>query len=686
MPSEGLLGEFRAGKPPQTDATRDVRLEAPRPAAKAHANQFRLLGSRRLLPLFVTQFLGAFNDNIYKQALLILFTYGSLLAAGADEGIYVNLAAGLLVLPFVLFSATAGTLADKFEKSRLIRLVKLGEIGVAALAGMALFLQSVPLLLTVVFLFGVQSAFFGPLKYAILPQHLRPTELVGGNGMMQMGTFVAILLGTLAGGVLGAWEDTAAAFGAFAERANGLTGAAAEIVSDVDLLLVLPAAMLLVAGAGYAASRRIPVAPSTHEGPVRWNPFVETWGLIRIARERKAVFQSILGISWFWLLGSVNLAQIVVLVPEFLAGGATVVTFILFWFTIAIAIGALLCEALSGKRVEIGLVPLGAVGVSAFGIDLYFAIGAVAGEGERSWLEFLRGDGTPRLLFDLGMMGAFASMFVVPLQANIQARTPQDRRARVIAANNVLNAVFMVAGAGFAIGWFQLGGDVPSLLLALAVINIGVAVYIFHQVPEFSMRFLVWLISHSMYRVRHHNLEAIPERGAAIIVCNHVSYVDAPLLAGAVRRPIRFVMHKDIHRIPVLNFIFRTSRTIPIATEKEDAQMFHSAFEAIREGLEAGDLLCVFPEGKLTSDGDVDVFRKGIERIVATTPAPVVPMALDGLWGSFFSREGKGAFRSRFGRKGGRFWSRVHIRAGAPVAAEAVTADGLREQVLALRR
>lgn len=655
-------------------------MDATDPAAKAHANQFRLLGTRRLLPLFVTQFLGAFNDNVYKQALGILVAFG-VLTAGVDEELFVNLVAGLLILPFVLFSATAGTLADKFEKSRLIRLVKLGEIGVVALAGIALYFQNIPLLLTVVFLFGVQSTFFGPLKYAVLPQHLKATELVGGNGVMQMGTMVAILLGTGVGGVLGAWDDTAQDAAAFAERADGWLQAIAETIARLDLLLVLVTAMLVVACVGYGASRWIPQAPSTHRGEVRWNPFVATWRLIRIARERKAVFQSILGISWFWLLGSVNLAQILVLVPKYLAGGPTVVTLILFWFTIAVAVGALLCEALSGKRVEIGLVPIGAVGVSLFGIDLYFAIGAVSGEGERSMLEFLRGDGTPRLLLDLGMMGMFAGMFVVPLQANIQARTPADRRARVIAANNVLNAVFMVGGAGFAIAWFTLGGDVPSLLLALAIINIGVAVYIFHQVPEFSMRFLVWLISHSMYRVRHHNLEAIPERGAAIIVCNHVSYVDAPLLAGAVRRPIRFVMHKDIHKIPVLNFIFRTGRTIPIAAEKEDAELFQSAFDAVREGLLAGDLLCVFPEGKLTSDGDVNVFRKGIERIVAETPVPVVPVALSGLWGSYFSREGAGAFR----RRRGRIWSRVDIRAGALVAPEQVDADDLRQRVLALR-
>ena len=631
--------------------------DAERLADTAHSNQFRLLGTKRLLPLFVTQFLGAFNDNVFKQALMILFAFGGLLAAGANEGLYVNIAAGLFILPFVLFSATAGALADKFEKSRLIRLIKLAEIGVAVLAGIALYTQNVAVLLAVLFLFGVQSTFFGPLKYAVLPQHLKSTELVGGNGMLQMGTLTAILLGTSVGGILG------------------------ELGEAGDATVWLLAAMLCVAVGGYAASRKIPAAPSTHEGQIRWNPFTETAGLIRVARERKAVFQSILGISWFWLLGTVNLAQIPLLVPNFLAGGPSVVTLILIWFTIAIAVGALLCEVMSGKRVEIGLVPIGAVGVSLFGIDLYYAIAAVQGEGERGALEFLRGEGTPRLLLDLGMMGVFAGLFVVPLQANIQARTPQDRRARVIAANNVLNAVFMVAGAGFAIAWIYMGGSVPGVLLALAFINIGVAVYIFHQVPEFSMRFLVWAISHSFYRVRHAGLERIPDRGAAILVCNHVSYVDGPLLAGAVRRPIRFVMHKDVHKVPVLNFIFRTMRTIPIASEKEDPAMLERAFVAIREGLAAGDLLCIFPEGKLTRDGEVDVFRKGIERIVGETPVPVVPMALCGLWGSFFSREGRGMFSKRRGR----FWSRVDIRAGPPVPAEHVRAQDLRERVLALR-
>ncbi|MCE2460190.1 MAG: MFS transporter [Pseudomonadales bacterium] len=635
-----------------SEAAHDPGLGTPT-QSEAPTSQFGLLGTRRLAPLFVTQFFGAFNDNLFKQAFIVILTFSGLVAI-EDTGIYVNLAAGLFILPFFLFSATAGTLADRFEKSRLIRFVKVGEIGVAALAGIALYLESVPVLFAVLFLSGVQSTFFGPLKYSILPQHLDSRELVGGNAMVQMGTFVAILLGTIAGGIIGGWDD-------------------------VSLLLFV--FVVAVAVLGYVASRWIPRAEPTKTDNLGWNPVVETWRLIGLARERKAVFLSILGVSWFWLLGSVILAQIPALVRD-LSGGPRVVTLIMVVFTVAIAIGSLLCEKLSGHRVEIGLVPVGAAGVSLFGLDAYFAISAIAGgDAERTVIDFLRTDGVGRLLFDLTMMGIFTGLYVVPLQANIQTRTPNDRRARVIAANNVLNSLFMVAGAGFAIGWLLLDGSIPGLIAAMAVINAGVAVFIFQQVPEFTMRFLVWAISHTMYRVRHDGLHAIPDKGAAVLVCNHVSYMDACLLAGAVRRPIRFVMHQSIYRLPVLNFIFRTGRTVPILPEKEDPDVYETAFREIRDGLAAGDLFCVFPEGKLTLDGEIDRFRKGIERIVGETPVPVVPMALRGLWGSFFSREGKGAFR----RGPGRFWSRVDIVVGEALAPEAVEADDVRERVLALR-
>ena len=616
-------------------------------------SQFQLLATRRLAPLFVTQFFGAFNDNLFKAALSVLFVYGGLIAAENTDFV-VNAAAGLFILPFFLFSATAGQLADRHEKSRLMRRIKLFEILIAILAGLSLYLQSVAAMLAVLFLLGVQSTFFGPLKFSILPQHLRETELVGGNAMVEMGTFVAILLGTILGTVV----------------------AGAQGVSHWLFALVTA-----VAVAGYLASRRIPEAPANDPTqPVRWNPLTETWRLIALARRQKSVFLSILGISWFWLVGAVYLAQIPNLVKQHLAGGPTVVTLILAVFTISVAAGSLLCEWLSRRRIEIGLVPFGALGISLAGIDCYFAIAKVEGEGLRDAWAFLGGVGSPRLLLDLLLIGLFAGLFVVPLQAFIQIRTPKERRARIIAANNILNALFMVAGAGLAILWLSLlERTIPSLLAALAVANLAVSAYIFQQVPEFAMRFLVWALSHSMYRVAHEGLDRVPDEGAALIVCNHVSYVDAMLLAGAVRRPIRFVMHKPIFERPVLNFVFRTGGAIPIAARSEDPAAYEAAFRQIRAALAEGDLLCIFPEGRLTEDGEIGAFRPGIERILEETPVPVIPMALRGLWGSFFSRKG-GAFRSP-----GRFWSRVQVAAADPIPPEGLNAPALRERVGALR-
>ena len=625
---------------------------APDPTGE-RLTQFQLLATRRLAPLFVTQFFGAFNDNLFKAALAVLFVYGGLVAEEWED-LAVNAAAGLFVLPFFLFSATAGELSDKHEKSRLIRLVKLCEIGVAFLAGVSLYFNDLTLMLVVLFLFGLQSTFFGPLKFSILPQHLHQTELVGGNAMIEMGTFVAILLGTLVGSTI-----------AGADRVTAW-------------LFVL---MVGVAVVGWLASRHIPVAPpSAPEQRVDWNPFTATWRLISLARENRAVFLSILGISWFWLIGGVYLAQIPNLTQDYLLGDEDVVPLILAVFTVAIGSGSLLCERLSGRRVEIGLVPFAAFGISVTGIEVYFSINAIDATGMRDVWGFLAGDGSLRVLFGLLLTGIFGGMYVVPLMAFIQARTPEDRRARIIAAANILNSAFMVVGALLAILWLTvLDRTIPELFLLLAVINIGVAVYIFNRVPEFSMRFLVWLLSHTMYRVTHTGLERIPEKGGAIIVCNHVSYVDALLLAGAVRRPIRFVMFKPIYDMPVLNFVFRTGRAIPIVGRSTDEAAYEEAFREIREGLAEGDLLCIFPEGKLTHDGQIDAFRPGIERILEETPVPVVPMALRGLWGSFFSHDG-GLFRSPK-----RFWSQVEIVAGDPVAAHGASAGALREEVLALR-
>ncbi len=618
-----------------------------------HSGQFRLLGERRFAPLFFTQFLGAFNDNLFKAAITLIFVFGGLVSA-EDSNPYVNIAAGLFILPFFLFSAVAGQLADKYDKARLIRYCKMAEVVIAIFACVFVVSQSVVGMLTVLFLLGVQSTFFGPLKYAVLPQHLHESELVGGNAQIEMGTFVAILLGTIAGGMVAAMSNVG---------------------------VVLSVLVVAVSVTGLISAMFVPPAPASGSTvTVSWNLWKETMSILRIARRRHVVYLSIMGISWFWLLGSAMTAQIPNLVRLHCHGDSSVVTLVLAVFTLSIALGSLACERLSGRRIEMGIVPIGAFGLSLAGVDLYFAIESLQVVEATTWQSFTGVAGSWRVLLDIFLVGFSGGLFIVPLYALVQIRTPEDRRARIIAANNVLNAIFMVVSALLAIVLLEFAGlSIPELLLTLFVMNVVVSLFVFRQVPEFAMRFLVWLLSHTMYRVTHENLERIPDTGGLVLVCNHVTFVDALLLAGAVRRPIRFVMFKPIFDVPVLNFVFRTGRAIPIDSKAANLSAYEAAFTTIHNGLRAGDLLCIFPEGALTRDGEIAEFKRGIERIIAETPVRVLPMALRGLWGSFFSHR-DGVFRPK-----GRFWSRVHIIAGEPIPAAEVTAAKLEALVKALR-
>ena len=622
----------------------------------SETSQFGLLTKKRLLPLFVTQFFGAFNDNIFKSALSVIFVF-SYLVADEHEDLYVNLATALLILPLFLFSATAGTLADHYEKSRLIRYVKIAEIGIACLIAIALYTRQVWLLLTVLFLLGTQSAFFSPLKFSILPQHLRESELIGGNGVVEMGTFVAILVGTIIGSVVAGMSDQS------------------------SVALVLTVTIVAAALIGYGSSLAIPEAVSVYAGNPGWNPIKETIGLIKIASERKAVMRSILGVSWFWTLGAVYIAQFAKLTEEHLMGASLVVPLLLGIVTISIALGSVTCEWLSGRRIEIGLVPVGAFGVSIFGIDFFFAVESITATETRGLVEFLSAGGSLRVLIDMAFIGFFLGLYVVPLKTLIQARTPLDRRARVIAANNVINALCIVLGSALSIIWLTvLNFSIPTLLLLMVLINMGVCIYIFVQVPEFTLRFVVWMLSHSLYRIHHTGIEKVPDRGAALIVCNHVSYIDALVLAGAVKRPIRFIMAKDIYDAPVLNYLFRTARTIPIYPKHKDEAAYSNAFVEIREALEAGDLLCIFPEGALTKDGELGEFKSGVLKILEDHPVPVIPSALKGLWGSFFTHSGKGLWKGSL-----RLWSRIEVVISDAISTDNVSMDGIKSSVATLR-
>ena len=614
-----------------------------------------LLRFRRFGPFFWTQFLGALNDNVFRNALVILFAFRAV-AGGVTPDTLVNLSTALFIVPFFFLSAAAGQIADKIDKSALIRLVKLIEIALMAVGAVALRWANVPLLLALLFLMGVHSTLFGPVKYSILPQHLRPDELVGGNALVQTGTFAAILLGTIVGGILA-----------------GIPDAGRSWVGIV---------VLAVAVAGWLASRGIPPAPSSDPGlRIGVDPIRETLRTMAFARENRTVFLSLLGISWFWFYGALILAQLPGLTRDALGGSATVVTLLLTAFSIGVAIGCLLCERLSEGAVELGLVPLGSLGLTLFALDLYLATHAGAPQGAPlGAVAFLRAPHAWRVLADVALIGASGGFFIVPLQALVQQRSRPDRCSQVIAAGNILSALFMVLAALSAIGLRHAGVTIPQLVLLVGVLNAGVSIYIYRIIPEFLMALIVWLLVHTIYRLRRRGIENVPASGPLVLVSNHVTFVDALVIVAALRRPVRFVMEQRYFRLPIVHFVCRTAGAIPIASRRTAPSVVEQAFDAVAHALAAGDIVCIFPEGRLTTDGDVAPFRPGIERIIARTPVPVLPMALVGLWGSFFSRKDGKPMRRPFRR----FWSRIEVVCGDPVAPGDVSATMLRERVRAL--
>ncbi|MCW9000463.1 MAG: MFS transporter [Kangiellaceae bacterium] len=619
-------------------------------------NQFSLLTEKRFLPFFITQALGALNDNVFKNALMILISFKIADQLPFNSDIAVNVAAILFILPFFIFSAIAGQLAEKFEKSASIRKIKLAEIIIMSLAVAGIYLENVYWLLFVLFLMGFQSAIFGPLKYGLLPQHLDTDELVGGNALVESGTFIAILLGTIIGGAL--------------------------MTIEGDWSLYLSIALLTFAILGYFSSRYIPSTPAVApELKINWNTFTEIHRNFKFMATDKAVFLAILGISWFWFYGAVYLAQIPNYTKSTLAGDESVATLFLTAFTVGIGVGSMLCEKLSAGRVEVGLVPIGAFGLSLFGYDLYLANSASGLEPLYNWSAFLEQANAWRILIDAALIGAFGGLFTVPLYALVQKVGDKKHMSRLIAGLNIMNAFFMVVSGGFAILLLGSGLSIPELFLTTSIINILVAIYIFVKAPEFIFRFITWLLVNTIYRIRNTNLDVIPKHGAGVLVCNHVSFIDALIIAGYCKRNVRFVMYHKIFKAPVIGWFFRMAKAIPIAPAHEDKKLMEKAFNQIAAELEDGKMVCIFPEGKLTPDGEIGEFKKGIEKIIERTPVPVYPLALQGLWGSWFSRINGNAMTG-WPKK---FMAKIKLVAGDPVEAEQVNATLLYDKVKALK-
>lgn len=616
-----------------------------------------LLTSNRFWPIFWTQFSGAMNDNIFKNALIILIAYQSTSILGLRPEQMVALCGGLFILPFFVFSSIAGELTDKFPMHKLVIFTKILELFIVIIGAVGFILNIVPLLLFCLFLLGLQSTLFGPVKYSILPELITEEELVKGNAFVEMGTFLAILIGTIAGGSLIA-----------SEKGGIYISIATVIVAMVGVFL----SFKVKAIATVDATRKINL-----------NIFQSTVEIIGISRKTRSVFISILGISWFWFFGATLLSVFPVYVKTSLFGSEHVVTLLLAIFSIGVAIGSVICEKLSHERLELGLVPFGSIGLSVFVLDLYFAGSLPATDVARGINELLAVKGIYRILFDLLGLSVMSGFFIVPLYTFIQTRSERSDRARVIAANNIVNALFMVASAGVLVGLYSMGLKAVDIFLALFILNTLVAVYIYTVIPEFLLRFICFILTRMIYRVKVDGHKNIPIEGPAVLICNHVSFVDWLIVASSIKRPVRFVMHYSFTQIPFISFFLRGAKVIPIAGTKEDPKIMDEAFDKIKQTLDEGELVCIFPEGQITKDGKLNVFRPGIERILQQSKVPVVPMTINGLWGSFFSRKyGKAATNLTVIPR--RIWSKVNLDIDPSIPATDVSAKGLEDYVLSM--
>jgi MFS family permease len=522
-----------------------------------------LLKTRRFLPFFLTQFLGAFNDNVFRQALILVIATGAV--TSLEINTQNNIALALFILPYFLFSALAGQVADKYDKARLLRHIKFAEVCIMVLAAVGLFFNAVWFLMAVLFLMGLQSTFFGPIKYSIMPQNLTGDELVAGNALVQSGTFLAILFGSIGGVVL------------------KMDWAAAWLAS---------VAVLTLAVLGWLAARFIPHSPpADHNLRIRWNIARETWRILQHAREVRAVWYAVLAISWFWFLGAAYTTQLKVYSDDYLHATDGLYALLLATFSIGIGLGSVLCEKASGRHVELGLVPMGTLGLSLCSLDLFFSHqGLPVGATSFGIAAFLGESAGLRVLADLLLIGVFGGFYIVPLFAFVQHRSDRRYLSRIIAANNILNSLLMVlsAVAGIVVIGI-LDYSIPAFFAMLAGANLLVAGTIFTLVPTFLLRLRIRLHAARAGRLEKSSLEAVPRTEPALLICHRSTPDDVLLLLSALARPVRLILPGAVVESRALLRALARSRWVRIANDADEARAW------MDPALTAGELVCLDP-------------------------------------------------------------------------------------------
>lgn len=573
-------------------------------------NTISLLKSKRFLPLFITQFLGAFNDNIFKNALVILITYKMISLWGLDSQTLVVLAAGIFILPFFLFSVSAGQLADKYAKNKLIIFIKLIEIILMCLAAYGFLTEKIEILFLVLFALGIHSTFFGPLKYAILPEHLHEDELIAGNGLIEAGTFLSILLGTILGSML-------------------------ILLSYGEVIIIVM--ILSAAVGGSIVSYYIPKSHACNtQIKMSLNIFKETKALIQYSKKQKDIFLSILGISWFWFFGSVFLLEFPTFTKEFLHANEKIVTLFLTLFSIGLATGSVLCNRLLKGKIHANYVPVAILAMSLFTIDLYFAANhfQIAEQNQLIGLiQFLTQGSGWRICIDLLLIAISGGIYTVPLYAILQQRSEKAHRARVIASNNVINALFMVSASIFIMIFLKIGFSVNQLFLSIGIANTIVAFYICKLLPDILIKNAFKFILTSFYRVKVKGLENYKNAGERIIIiANHTSFLDALLLGTFLPDKLIFAVNTVTSQKWWIKLFLRLVDAYPIDSSNP------MSLKSLIELVEQGKKCVIFPEGRLTVTGALMKIYEGPGLIVHKSRAKLLPINIQGAQLTPFSR------------------------------------------------